>query len=693
MRKILLLIAAVAIAIPTSSAAPKQQVKRLSPLKAKASVTDNSIQSRKVKDLLKPEGMVTSNRILKATRAEETLNMQWGYCADPYAAFELEDNEVNQAILVSAEFIEMLDGASLKNVYVGNPADFSTNNYYNPVKSCKVWVKESLDKDPIVSGEGEMGPFGFDWSVIALDEPYTITKEKPFYVGISYTLPANNPDAVGYITDYLEAEYEDTNIIFSSLKGFNSNGYPVFEGEKKWQNVGYDMGNACIRLDVYGDNLPKDIAVISDYEVPTYVAPGDKVGVIVEVTNMASNAIKDVEISLQYEGEETQTMSSVIYSEYDENENLIPGEIPYEYIGLAFAEFDSPKKEGNFRYTLKITKINGEDENKSDSEINGYILCLSDGFEKNVVVEEATGLWCGYCPIGIAGMEYIKENYSEYGVIGVALHGGDAMDVLYYGAFSPIVDYFESFPGCYYNRNFSYAGYPSPEDFEYDLPRLIETPACASIEATLDPTEDNSIIRLSTKSKFLLSGEEGEYEIGYTVIEDNVGPYRQTNYLSGKPDDESYGFGSKPDPFLTKFNDVARNCSQPMGIEGSLPSVEKGGNYDYACDIKLDDVRDVNNCRVVAMIINKKSGFIENAAVVEYPSNDVNSVDKILSTKVGSFVRGVKGGIIIDGDNSNVNIYSASGMKVAKANGFRVNLPAGIYIVTRGSESAKVVVK
>ncbi|MDE7346971.1 MAG: Omp28-related outer membrane protein [Muribaculaceae bacterium] len=695
MRKNLLLFGALAIALPALATAPNQQMKRHGHPTSKATVTNPLKHSRKVKDILKPGGMVATNDLFKATRAEETLNMHWGYCYDPATAENFEDNEVNQAIYVAPEFTEMLDGAVLKSILTANPADASaydevTDTYGNPVKTCKVWVKESLDGDPITEGEGELGEYAFDWSSISLTTPYTIQKDKPFYVGISYTLPADNPYAYGYVTDFAyPAEYDDTNLIYSAFIGYDEEWEPMFGSERKWTNIGLDDGNACIRLDVYGDNLPQNIAVAEDSEVPAYVAPGNKVEVFVAVTNKAANSIKDVEISLQYDGEEPQKVSAEILNIYD----LLPEAIAYGYTGLAIAEFDSPKTEGNFGYTLKITKINGEAENNSDSESTGNILCLAEGYHKNVVVEEGTGLWCGYCPVGIAGMEYVKENFTEDGVIGVAIHGGDVMDVLYYGVFSPIEPFFKGFPSCFYNRNFAYSGYPSPDEIDLDLSDLIEIPSCASIEAKLEATDDKSVLKLSTKTEFLLSGEEGEYEIGYTVLEDGVGPYLQTNYLSGMPDDKSYGFGSKSNPFLTKFNDVARNCSKPMGIEGSLPAVEKGNSYDYSCDVALDDVKNVKNCRVVAMVINKKSGFIENATVVESPTYDFNGVDEISATKSASFARGVKGAILIDGDNSNVNIYSASGMKVAKANGFRVNLPAGIYVVTRGSESTKVIVK
>lgn len=692
------MIVAMATAISASAHSQSRLSKNLATLPSKSSVTNTLRQNLKGKELLKANGMSAANQFAFATRAEETLNMQWGYCEDPYNAINFDGNEVNQAIFVSSEITEFLDGATVKNVLTGNPADASTLNpltytYDNPVKTCKVWIKEDLNKEPVAEGEGEMGPYGFEWSSIALSQPYTIEKDKEFYVGITYTLPADNPYAYGYLTDYTYPLYPNTNMIYSTLEGYDDEGEPIFGETKKWQNIGFDYGNACIRLDVFGDNLPQNVAEIIDATVPAYVAPGEKFEVMLYVNNYGANAIKNVEMSLQFDGEEAQTTTVDMISGYDENWEPIFGEISYNYTGAAVAEFVSPKAEGSLKYTIKITKVNGDADNSSDSDASGYLLCLSEGFHKNVVVEEGTGLWCGYCPVGWAGMEYIKENFSEEGVIGVALHEGDVMDVLDDGAFSPMLYYFDGFPSCFYNRDYSYSGYPSPEYFEEELPTYIAIPACASIEATLEATDNNSTIKLSTKSEFMIPGSEGNFEIGYTVLEDGVGPYMQTNYFTGEPDDESYGFGSKNNPCLIKFNDVARNCSKPMGIEGSLPAVEKGKSYEYSCEVALDDVKNVSNCRVVAMVINKNSGCIENATVVNHPSNTGNSVNTIVSDKNGSFVRVVKGGILIDGDNSNVNIYSASGMKVAKTNGFRINLPAGIYVVTRGSESAKVIVK
>mgnify|MGYP004444978287 FL=1 len=45
-----------------------------------------------------------------------------------------------------------------------------------------------------------------------------------------------------------------------------------------------------------------------------------------------------------------------------------------------------------------------------------------NGYEKKIVMEELTGTWCGYCPRGIATMEYLHETYGDR-FIGISLHG------------------------------------------------------------------------------------------------------------------------------------------------------------------------------------------------------------------------------------------------------------------------------
>lgn len=51
---------------------------------------------------------------------------------------------------------------------------------------------------------------------------------------------------------------------------------------------------------------------------------------------------------------------------------------------------------------------------------------------KRIVVEEATGMWCGYCPEGIVAMETLQERHPD-NFIGVAVHVNDILSVPGYG--------------------------------------------------------------------------------------------------------------------------------------------------------------------------------------------------------------------------------------------------------------------
>ncbi|MCF0177242.1 MAG: hypothetical protein HUJ90_01335 [Bacteroidales bacterium] len=56
------------------------------------------------------------------------------------------------------------------------------------------------------------------------------------------------------------------------------------------------------------------------------------------------------------------------------------------------------------------------------SAVIGACAQDANGYERKFVMEEFTGTWCGYCPRGIATMEYLKDTYGDR-FIGISLHG------------------------------------------------------------------------------------------------------------------------------------------------------------------------------------------------------------------------------------------------------------------------------
>lgn len=58
---------------------------------------------------------------------------------------------------------------------------------------------------------------------------------------------------------------------------------------------------------------------------------------------------------------------------------------------------------------------------------DGAISKIPDSFTQKIVIEEATGTWCGWCPMGAAMMDKYTTEYPER-VYGIAIHSGDPME-------------------------------------------------------------------------------------------------------------------------------------------------------------------------------------------------------------------------------------------------------------------------
>lgn len=633
------------------------------------------------------------SQIMKKNSTRATEKIEWGYCEEPYVCLPV-DGDVKIAAMMAAETSTTFAGNKISGILVANPVDakltdWNTGVYVNSVKEATIWLSNSLDGEPFLTSTGELGPDGFEWSFINFDQPYELKEGENIYFGVSYTVPEGDN---GYIADYSYPEYDYTAYLYSKITGIDNNGEFVY-GNPSWVKAGTWAGNACIRVSIEGDKLPQNICKVADVSIPVAVKKGTPINVQAGIINGAANEISSVELTLEIEGMEPQTKESKVVIGYDYYNNPVEGAISYNGYGLVGAEFVCDLIGNNLPYKLYVSKINGTDANNWTESYNGYMLSLEEGFAKNNVIEEATGTWCGWCVLGYAGMEYIKENIPTF--IGIAMHSGDRMEVMGEGnAYEPFAGYVSGFPSSFLNRNWSSDIYPSPDDFADLYEEIHDIPAVAKISATLkNNDESGKSVKLSTSYEFAISEEKADYGIAYTVVEDDLGPYRQTNYPSGM-DGNYYGFENEPDPVSLLFSEVARNCSHPLPFEESiLKSTTADNEYTFETDIELSDVSNVNKYRVVAMVINNFNGAIENACVVESPT--YVGVESIVSeSKSAPIAFGGKGCLTVVATGLDNAIYTADGKCVASGiKSGKVNLAPGLYIVSNGRESVKAVVR
>lgn len=614
-------------------------------------------------------------------KTDSDLWMNWGYCGAPYNAFSLNEGVIKGAIMITKEVATQYAGAEMTSIQVPNPTN---QKFQNPLagNEVTVWVSEDLDGEPICSGKGVFGSAGFEYASIDLDNAYTLTADKAVYVGYTF----DNPNPANYnnglyslVTDYSYPDSKHSAYLYSKFEGFDEEGYMVFGKEAKWDAVGDSFGNICLTVTLRGDMLPVDQAVFADYLLPSIVKPNTPFDFVFITANEGANKISDIDVTFNLEGQEPQVR----------NVKLNYGPLSYNESSLDTISFDCTRLGNNLPYTISVSAVNGKAIEDGD-KIERYLLCIEKGFDRNVVVEEATGTWCGWCVVGYAGMEYMKENYSGKGFIGIALHNNDAMGVLQEDkCYEPFLQYVSGFPSAFMDRNWGYDIYPSPENLEYEFTEMSANPAFAKIDAELIAEEGSKDVTLITRTMFAEGEENANYGVAYTVVEDNVGPYVQSNYAAGSPEDY-YGFEKEAEAVPLMFNDVARQCSHPLPFENSLPSTTEANTpYEFTTDIKLTGVSNLENYRIVAMVIDNTTGYILNACEVS-PKNPsgVEAVNNAADFRAF----GGKGTLSISNEVS-ANVYSTDGRIVAKNVNGCIMLPAGMYIVTSGNKSAKVIVR
>lgn len=618
---------------------------------------------------------LNANKPAKApTDAESDLFINWGYCNNPYNAYPFPAGELKGAIKMTSDVTTDFAGAQITEIMVGNP---TKQKYTNPIKTATVWISESLNGEPIVSTSGKLGSKAFEWSSINLETPYTIEAGKEIYIGYTITVPKGN-GIYGLITDNYKPQNNESAYVYSTFEGVDNRGNLKFGDNYSWQAVGEYFGNLSIQAKVIGDQLPTNMAVIPQAVVPSATTANTPFNVKLYAVNIAANAVKDIDVTFEVAGEDAQVKNIKL------QKAIYYGEASEEKAQFVCEQI------GTLDYKLYISAVNGEPCDTGYA-LTGNILSLESGFKRNLVFEEGTGTWCGWCVVGYAGMEYMKETYGDKGFIGIAVHNRDEMASLDRGgAYASFGQYFDSFPSAFLNRDWSADIYPNPYVLEEEYEALINVPAIVEISAEISGESiDSRDIKLKTKTQFCTDSDNVNYGIAYAVVEDNVGPYPQQNNASGQNRD-FFGFEKKGKVVPLTFNDVARNCSHPEAFKGSIPTeVKVGETYEYTMDINLSDVKDLENYRVIAMVIDNKTGQIQNACQA---TNILSGVESVIGNESSFVANGGKGWICVSCDTP-ANIYNASGRMVAEGvESGVINVPAGVYIVNANGKSVKVLV-
>lgn len=339
-----------------------------------------------------------------------------------------------------------------------------------------------------------------------------------------------------------------------------------------------------------------------------------------EITNLSAETISSLTL--------TATDGSKSWSENFAGLNILPN---------AKASFEMTQavelKNGERNISIAISKINGK-----DNKDNTTTTVTARGFDlqRPVVVEEATGTWCGFCVRGHVFMNKFGDLYPEY-FIGIAVHNSDPMVVTAYDSGLNKYPKFPGYPSAIVSRD----TFLDPADMEIPFLDAASKPTEVdlSAKATYDKnTNALTITATSTPGKNLIAAK-----FFIALVEQGVtgttAAYNQANYYTNNQLGPMGGYESKPNPVPASqmvYNHVARALYGAVnGITGSIKSPWlKGKEITYVNDsYTIPAEFNIANLKAVVGVMDNNNHFLN---VVEIPIEAAAASSEVINNNLFS---------------------------------------------------------
>lgn len=533
------------------------------------------------------------------------------------------------------------------------------------LSNTQVWLSKSLNLNggkftaDVVTKSFEAGK-GF--IQVVLDQPYTITEEG-VYVGYSFDQAANVMATPVVSTGYTS----DGGFIIHSSNVYR---YGWFNMYGKW-------GDLALETVLKGGPIKANATSLEDIQ-HVYAQAGEERWVKVDVTNFGYKGTENIDFTYDVAGK-TGTIH------YDLDPSLEAAYGAYHTFKLPLPAID---QKGEYPLTIKVAKVNGEENLAADPDANTIASVLTVLPKKLPVLEEYTGTWCGYCPRGFVALEKMSKLYPEE-FIALSYHNEDPMEFT-----TEFPSDVAGFPDAWLDRVHQTDAYCGDGEYyqwgiEQTWLERCEEFGVADINVTAewaDATQDQ--INVKSAITFPQEVKDNPYQIEYALVADGLTgttqDWAQSNYYTNEMDWGmdmiQFILGSSSVKNLV-FNDVIVDRKE---VADALPayipedglfgndfqlSAEQAVNTSYEPIIQNKD-----KVRVVAMVVNTKTGEIVNAA----KCNVLPAGTGISNTATSRMVE-------------SVSYYDLSGRKVLVPNG-------GVYIKSvrykdGSSTNQKVLVK
>lgn len=512
-----------------------------------------------------------------------------------------------------------VDAASLKGA--------SLNTMYLPLSGVDkitdliVWVSTSLpeteDSADVFSASADAQAL-FDAETGELryvfENPYTVSGEGELYVGVSFGIAGLNVRSKAPL-GVVAGDSDETFIRTKSLKG--------------WTDTGANGGfTSAMRLVVSG--MPAAAAGVAPLGAVRGVA-GRETQLHATFLNRGFEGMS----SLRYKGTVGETPFE---GTLDLASNPVkPG---FDYPAEAYIMLPAVAETGVYPLTIEVTEVNGKANGAAEPAAMTDARIYNTLPVKRPLVEEYTGMTCGWCPRGLVALETMGERHGD-DFIALSYH---CQDALQYYSNLPIGNEL-LLPACQIDRKADTDAYYgdgreamgiedvwkrhslefAPADIALRTSRVDEN---AHIEATVTFVEE--ITNADFHVEFFITGDGVKGE-----------GWRQKNYYSGE---ESY----RGQVGIEEYVDLPGNISDPVyddvvlwWTEMNVPEqlcisgyISEDSHTDITGDVLLPDGASyAETLNVVALLVDNSDKSVVNAVKVPL-GGETNAIDEVEAAEV-----------------------------------------------------------
>ena len=295
---------------------------------------------------------------------------------------------------------------------------------------------------------------------------------------------------------------------------------------------------------------------------------------------------------------------------------------------------------GEHNLELIIQNINGagDDDFPSNNMLTAEVLCVNEIYTKNVVYEEGTGTWCGWCPRGLVGLNTMAHNYTDGTWIGIGVHNGDPMTVPEYD--QGVGTFIGGYPSGVMNReNVFDPGLSSLEPAYLAAKQDIPLAKIEVTNRTWDAGTREIVVEATSGFAMDLTGTS--YNVAMVIVESEVAgtssQWNQANYYSGGGngdliDWDGTNWAELPNP-VPAADMVYQHVGRVLvggwdGIAGTIPAdVVYGTPYTYEFTYTLDDGFNSAEVDLVVLLIDANTGIIANASQIKLEGGAILTAD------------------------------------------------------------------